>query len=401
MSWLRPTPVVGDATSAAERRADPTAWRFSAADREALYAIVAARRDIRRFRPDPLDPKLVRRVLSAAHTAPSVGHSQPWRFVLVSDETSRERAAVIAERERLRQAGLLDEDSARRMRDLKLDGIRDAPIGIVVCCDRRAHATGVLGRATFPDADMWSCAMAAENLWLAARAEGLGLGWVTLFPPGELAALVELPDGVATLGWLCLGSPDERPPSPGLERAGWSQRLPLGEVVLAERWEGAGPERPPSRLRAPTQADVVAARDESDLLLTSPGSLGVLDRSIERLGALGISGVPAATLVLAGADHPVARHRVSTYPTGVTREVIEASLAGESLGAAAARAVGMGLVVVDAGVNGDPVPGALVCRALGHRGDLLREDALKVSDVVRLIDFGRQIGGGLAARSIV
>jgi nicotinate-nucleotide--dimethylbenzimidazole phosphoribosyltransferase len=394
-------PIVGDVTSASERRADPTGWRFDDAERDALYAIIAARRDVRRFRPDPLDPTLVRRVLAAAHAAPSVGHSQPWRFVLVGDATTRERAAVIAERERLRQAGLLDEDAARRMLDLQLDGIREAPLGIVVCCDRRVEATGVIGRATFPDADVWSCTLAIENLWLAARAEGLGLGWVTLFPPNELADLVNLPEGVETLGWLCLGWPDERHPSPGLERAGWSRRLALDQVILEERWQGAGPERPVSHLRAPEQAAVVAARDESDLLLTSPDSLGALDRTLERLGALGIRGAPAATLVLVGADHPVANHGVSTYRTDVTREILEASIAGESLGAAAAATVGLELVVVDAGVNGEPVPGASMRRPLEPRGDLVRENALAGSDVARLITVGREIGAGTTTAPIV
>jgi nicotinate-nucleotide--dimethylbenzimidazole phosphoribosyltransferase len=125
----------------------------------------------------------------------------------------------------------------------------------VVCCDRRTDAAGVLGRATFPDADVWSCACAIENLWLAARAEGLGLGWVTLFDPAELAGLLRLPDGVVTLGWLCLGWPDERPPEPGLQRAGWSRRLPLYQVVIGERWPAGeqAPAAPPSHLRAPDQ----------------------------------------------------------------------------------------------------------------------------------------------------
>jgi nicotinate-nucleotide--dimethylbenzimidazole phosphoribosyltransferase len=225
-TWARPVPVVGDTSSAAERAAQPQSWRFGDPERRAFYDIVMARRDVRRFRPDPLPPALVERLLAAAHAGPSVGHSQPWRFLLVAEASTRERAALVAERERQRQANLLAEDARRRMLDLQLDGIREAPLGLVVCCDRRAAPAGVLGRATFPDADMWSCACAIENLWLAARAEGLGLGWVTLFPPEELASLVGLPPGVETLGWLCLGWPDELPPGPGLERAGWSRRAP-------------------------------------------------------------------------------------------------------------------------------------------------------------------------------
>ena len=119
------------------------------------------------------------RVLHAGHAAPSVGHSQPWRFLVVDDADLRTRAAAMADTERLRQAGQLDPDSARHLLDLQLEGIREAPVGVVVCCDRRVPAAGVLGRATFPDADVWSCAAAIQNLWLAATAEDLGVGWVS------------------------------------------------------------------------------------------------------------------------------------------------------------------------------------------------------------------------------
>ncbi|HWO63156.1 MAG TPA: 5,6-dimethylbenzimidazole synthase, partial [Umezawaea sp.] len=192
-------------TTAAGRAGDPAGWAFPEERREALYAALGARRDVRRFRPDPVGPDLVNRVLGAAHLAPSVGHSQPWRFVVVREAARRERAALMADRQRLRQAAMMDPDAARRLLDLQLEGIREAPLGVVVCCDRRAAPQGVLGRATFVDTDLWSCACAIENLWLAARAEGLGVGWVTLFEPDELAELIGLPNGVVTLGWLCLG----------------------------------------------------------------------------------------------------------------------------------------------------------------------------------------------------
>lgn len=397
MTWARPVPLVGDTTSAAERAGDPRAWQFDEEHRRALYDVIAARRDIRRFRPDQLEPALVRRVLAAAHVGPSVGHSQPWRFVLVTAPETRERAALVAERERQRQASLLTDDARRRMLDLQLDGIAEAPLGIVVCCDRRTAPAGVLGRATFPDTDMWSCACAIENLWLAARAEGLGMGWVTLFPPDELAGLVGLPSGVETLGWLCMGWPDERPPSPGLERAGWSQRVPLEAVVVHERWDSLGPVPPTSALRAPDQGAVVDARDQADRLLTPPGSLGVLDKALDRLVALGIEAVEKGTLVLVAADHPVTAYAVSTYPSTVTREVLEATVAGESLGAAAALAAGFRVIAVDAGVGGEggPVPGALDLRPLGRRGGLVNDDALSASDVDLLLQRGQRLGLGI------
>lgn len=403
VEWQRPVPLVGDVSAASQRAADPTGWAFPAADRDALYAVVAARRDVRRFRPDPVPNEVLDRVLGAAHSAPSVGHSQPWRFVVVREGVVRERAALMADRQRLRQAAAMAPDAGRRLRDLQLEGIREAPLGVVVCCDRRTDAVGVLGRATFIDADLWSCACAIENMWLAARAEGLGVGWVTLFDPTELADLVGLPDGVVSLGWLCVGWPDERPPQPGLMRAGWSRRLPLAEVVLDERWPTGGqePPSPPSQLRAPDQSAVVATRDEADRLLTPPGSLGALDRALDRVVALGRRELTAGTLVLAAADHPIARHGVSAYPVEVTRQVLAAAAAGQAMAATAARAAGLAVEILDLGVSGDRVPGvtSIVCQ--DPRGNTVDTDAMSTRDVRRLLSAGRDLGARLAQRGLL
>jgi nicotinate-nucleotide--dimethylbenzimidazole phosphoribosyltransferase len=402
MTWARPVPVIGDRTSAEQRANAPAAWAFPAGERDALYRVIGARRDIRRFRPDPVSPEVLTRVLAAAHTAPSVGHSQPWRFIVVTDPASREQASVLADRERHAQAALLAPDSARRLLDLQLDGLREAPVGVVVCCDRRTPAAGVLGRATFPDADLWSCACAIENLWLAARAEGLGLGWVTLFRPADLAGLLGLPDGVVTLGWLCLGWPDERPPSPGLERAGWSRRAPLEEVVFRDRWPDVASAAPPSHLRAPDQQAVVGVRDQADRLLTPPGSLGALDRAVDRVLALtGPATERGGCLLLVGADHPVRAHGVSAYESSVTAEVLAAAVAGSAYGTVTARTAGLRAVVVDAGVGPDPIRGALPARPDGPRGDLVSRDALTAEDTERLLERGRELGHDAAESGLV
>ena len=301
-----------------------------------------------------------------------------------------------------RQAASFSDRSGRQMLDLQLHGIRDAPVGVVVCCDRRTAAQGVLGRATYVDADMWSCACAIENLWLAARVEGVGTGWVTLFQPDELAALIGLPPGVETLGWLCLGWPDERPPEPGLERAGWSTRQPLSDVVLWERWqeERDAPLPPRSHLHVPEPASVVGARDAGEVLLTPPGSLGALDRAVDRMVALGLGSDVPVTAVIAAAGHPVTAHGVSTYDDSVTRQVLEATVAGESLGAVAARLVGADVVAVDAGVPGGPVAGTVPCRPRGARGDLVSSDAVSPPDAVRLVGAGRELGRSLGRRLV-
>ena len=401
-SWARPVPVIGDATSARTRREDPAGWAMGESVVEALESVVGARRDIRRFRPDPVPTELLEAVLEAGHRAPSVGHSQPWRFIVVCDQASRDKAAHLADAARLAQADHLTEDRAARLLDLKLEGLREAPLGIVVACDRRTPALGVLGRATFPDADLWSCATAIENMWLTARAHGLGMGWVTLFDPADLADLFGLPEGVVTLGWLCLGWPDERPPEPGLQRAGWSTKTPLADVVLRERWSERAPAQPVSHLRGPDEHRLVAATDDADDLLAPPDSLGVLDRALNRVVALGDRPIDGGTLVLASADHPVADLGVSPYAVSVTREVTGAAVAGTSMGAVAARTAGLDLRVVDAGVRGDdPVAGAIAARPRDPQGDLASADALTAADVDALLATGRDLGRRSAERGLV
>ncbi|SER80944.1 nicotinate-nucleotide--dimethylbenzimidazole phosphoribosyltransferase [Propionibacterium cyclohexanicum] len=432
--WARPIPTIGDSSSAAQRAGDRAGWAFDAATREALATVLAARRDIRRYRPDAVAAGLVDEVLAAGHAAPSVGQSQPWRFIVVRDPRIRERVAVMSDRERLRQAAQLSPQRARQLLDLQLEGIREAPLGIVVACDRRTPAQGILGRNTFHDADMWSCACAIENMWLTARGAGLGMGWVTLMRPWELAGLLGLPAGVETLGWLCLGWPDERPPFPGLERRGWSRRLPLRDVVMTDRWPHDAPPPPASglattragdegepaatvspgdlvrspsdsRLRsdlvAPGPRRVVHARDRADLMLTAPGSLGVLDQALDRLVAVCGEQVATGTLVIAAADHPVVGRGVSAFDPAVTREVMAASVEGVALGALTARTAGLDVVLVDAGIEGPPLAGTHPMRPRGPRGDLVAASAMTIEDTTRLVDSGRALGASLAAHGLV
>ena len=280
----------------------------------------------------------------------------------------------------------MDDASGRHLLDLQLDGIREAPLGIVVCCDRRANPVGVLGRATFHDADMWSCATAIQNMWLSARSLGLGMGWVTLFEPGDLAALMGLPDGVESLGWMCLGWPDERPPEPGLERAGWSQRLALDAVILSERWPTTSPMPPASRIRGIDRTEAAAARDDADTLLTPVGSLGRLDQAADRVIAHLGPDVDRATLVMVGGDHPIADLGVSAYPRSVTAEVLAASKAGAALGVMAAMTARFDSVVVDAGVS---------------TGNLADTDAMDIAFATRLVADGRRLGCELASSGLV
>lgn len=354
-AWKRPRPLIGDATSAAERAADPAGWAFPADAIENFDRVVAARRDIRRFRPDPIPEETLRQILNAGHQAPSVGHSQPWRFIVVRSQATRDHAAWLADRARLRQADKMNEESARKLLDLKLDGIREAPVGVVLACDRRTHSSGILGRDTFTESDVWSCACAIENMWLAARARGVGMGWVTLFKPEELTELVKAPDGVETLGWLCFGFPDERPPEPGLQRFGWSKKLHLDDVIFDETWQQSAQVTAPAdhgqNPTAPSPQTVVSARDQADNLLTPPGSLGVLDKYLDRITASYDTTPQSAILNVALADHKVADLGVTAFSRSVNQDVLNASRSQVSLGAATAQAAGIDFIVTDCGTS--------------------------------------------------
>jgi nicotinate-nucleotide--dimethylbenzimidazole phosphoribosyltransferase len=214
------------------------------------------------------------------------------------------------------------------------------------------------------------------------------MGWVTLFPPDELGSLLGLPADVVPLGWLCVGWPDERPPAPGLERAGWSKRLPLDDVLIHERWPDStgDPAAPISKLRAPDPQAVVQARDEADELLTPLGSLGALDRVVDRIVALGRSSVRGGSLVLVGGRHPVADLGVSAFPASVTDDVLDAARAGQALGAVAAITAGLAVEVVDAGWG---------------TGNLQDTDALGGDVVDELVREGTEIGRKVGDRGLV
>src|SRR5262249_40649006 len=171
-------------------RAEP----FAEAERQALYRVIEARRDVRHFRPDALPPDVLRRILAAAHLAPSVGFMQPWNFILITSAEVRGR--VRASFEEANRAELDNVPTPQRQelyRRLKLEGILEAPLNVAVTCDRRRDAPFVLGRGPMPETDLFSTCLAVQNLWLAARAEGVGVGWVSILDPQATAELLGLP----------------------------------------------------------------------------------------------------------------------------------------------------------------------------------------------------------------
>jgi len=220
--------------------------RFDDAERHGVYRAIFERRDVRaQFRSDPLSDDLLARLLAAAHHAPSVGFMQPWDFVVVTDRAVRQRVKDGFDRENARAATLHEGERGVLYRRLKLEGILETPLNLCITCDRRRGGPHVLGRNTMLDTDLFSTCLAVQNLWLAARAEGVGVGWVSIVDPAELATLLGLPEGVYPLAYLCLGYVDEFLSEPELARAGWRQRLDLRSLVHRDGWGGGlGPDDP-------------------------------------------------------------------------------------------------------------------------------------------------------------
>ncbi len=214
--------------------ADSARNRFTDPEIAAVYRAIAERRDIRHFLPDPVDEPLLKRLLQAAHLAPSVGFMQPWRFIRISDRALRADIHRLVEAERLETARALGQREDEFLR-LKVEGILDCgELLVAALMDRREEH--VFGRRTMPEMDLASVACAIQNLWLAARAEGLGMGWVSLFDPGELKQLLHMPEGSKPVAILCLGHVERFYPAPMLELEHWAERQPLESLVYENAW---------------------------------------------------------------------------------------------------------------------------------------------------------------------
>lgn len=224
--------------------AQPYPRQFPEEVRRALYDVIYARRDIRsQFRPDPIPDDVLWRILDAAHHAGSVGFMQPWNFLVIRDRQVRQGVHEIFLRENERAAQRFTGERAELYRGLKLEGILETPLNLCVTCDRERHGPEVLGRNTMRDTDLYSTCCAIQNLWLAARAEGIGVGWVSILDPNAVRDLLGVPESHQLVAWLCMGYVESFPGEPELQSKGWLKRLPLQQVIFEDRWQQ------PARLR--------------------------------------------------------------------------------------------------------------------------------------------------------
>jgi nicotinate-nucleotide--dimethylbenzimidazole phosphoribosyltransferase len=388
--------------------------------RRAIYDVIALRRDVRHFHPDGTVPDdVLERILAAAHLAPSVGFSQPWGFIIVRDRVVRER--IRESFLRCRQAEAVRYPPERREAYLahRLEGILDSSLNVCVAVDLRSRGEAILGTTAQPEAVRASACCAVENLWLAARAEGIGVGWVSIVEPAVLRAELGLPPGVEPIAYLCLGRPLAFRTRPMLEETGWRSRRPLAEVVHAhDRWIESEP--PPASAAAPPSTErsarVPAFLEEAKLAamahhatLTKPiGSLGRLEEIAAwyagARGAFPPPPVERAALALFAADHGVVAEGVSAYGSQITAAMVANVMSGGAATNAIAREAGVEILLTDVGIAGDlsaaptdPVVAVQSHRVRSATGNLRRELAMTRAEVERAIDVGAEIARAAAA----
>jgi len=213
---------------------------FSREESQGVYRAIYSRRDIRHFRADPIPEAALGRIIRAAHHGPSVGFMQPWDFILVRDLEVRRQVKELFERERQASACFFDEARRVQYLSLKLEGILEAPVNLCVTCDP-TRGEVVLGRNSVPETDVYSTCCAVQNLWLAARCEGIGVGWVSIIKLPQLRKILGIPPHIVPVAYLCLGYPVEFADRPLLEAVGWRQRLPIHQLVHFDGWQATTP----------------------------------------------------------------------------------------------------------------------------------------------------------------
>jgi 5,6-dimethylbenzimidazole synthase len=210
---------------------------FTEEEKRGLYKAIYERRDVRdRFLPDPVPDNVLHKLLDAAHHAGSVGFMQPWSFIVIRSPEVKERVKALFERADVSAAEVFQGERRELYSRMKLEGICEAPLNVCVTCDPTRNGPHVLGRNTIRETDVYSTCCAIQNLWLSARAEAIGVGWVSIFDPAELRALLRIPSHIILVAYLCLGYVTEFLPRPQLETIGWLPRLPLEELIFEDYW---------------------------------------------------------------------------------------------------------------------------------------------------------------------
>jgi len=389
--------------------------RFDESVRQAVYRVMALRRDVRDFVPGEVDEATVGRLLQAAALAPSVGFSQPWAFVVVRDGAVRSR--IRASFLRCREGEAARYPPARREKYLayKLEGIEESTLNLCVVADLRPRDEAILGTTVQPEAVRASVCCAVQNLWLAARAEGIGVGWVSIVEPAVLREALALPPGVEPVAYLCVGYARDFRDRPMLEETGWLPSRALDDLVHEERWraEPAEPSpAPPARRVEPTSRSLgsvppfdrsgeAAALAHQEFLVKPRGSLGRLEEvAAWYAGAHGAFPAPApdrALLAVFAGDHGVVVEGVSAYPSSVTAAMLATIMAGGAAINVMTTRYAIDLALVDVGVAGDisgvpvhPVVPLTSARVRAGTGNLAHEPAMTRDEALAAMGVGER-----------
>ena len=415
---------------------------FTPEEKSGVYRAIYERRDIRSYLPDAVPDEIILKALDAAHHAPSVGFMQPWNFILIKNKDLRlklyEHFCAVNEKASLNFA----DDRNLKYRSLKLQGILDAPLNILVTCNTNRAGEHVLGRATIRETDIYSTCLAVQNFWLSARAEGLGVGWMSLYEPETVTDIFSLPEGVLPVAYLTVGYPVEFPEDPMLESVGWRQRMELKDIIYHDFWGNSDPltsdaaANPNSNEKirsiddvrggkdglfekkleieqdlnnssvSPSSSSSSSSSDRLDNLIKPAGSLGMLEDYIIRLGEIQNTSVPVLnkkSLVLFAGDHGVTDEGVSAYQKEITARMVYQFLSGGGAVNSIARQNGIDLFIADMGVDHDfaDASGLIHSKISCGTKNFIHEKAMTESETFLAIDAGRNIIKNLERPDII
>ncbi len=401
---------------------DAVPGEFPAAARAWIARLFEVRRDVRHFNPAlPVAEETLRRVLLAAHFAPSVGFSQPWRFVLLRDRARRARIRESFLACRRAEAARFSAQRREQYLSLKLEGIVDAPLNLCVVADLRPQGEAILGTTVQPESVRASVLCAVQNLWLAARAEGLGVGWVSVIEPAVLRAELALPAGVEPVAYLCLGYPARPYLRPMLEEVGWKKRLDLDEVIREERWpletlpcsaisspvdhtlpgdhSLPGDNTLPSLATIPARDREQSEREIWSRMVVPPAACGRMQELATHWAVRRApTERPKSTLLIFAADHGVTVEGVSAYGSVATMAVLSALMAEQSTAAVLAKRFDIPIMLCDVGTASDrtrlpraPTIALLDRRVAAGTQNLRRVAAMSQSECDAALAVGRTL----------
>lgn len=383
-------------------------YEFQSWEKSAIDKVIRERRDIRSFRSEPIQESLIWKILQAGHHAPSVGYSQPWNFLIIQDKAKHREVYEHFVLENQKASQLFPDSKGETYRSLKLQGLLDAPVHVVVTCDSYKNGQHVLGRTSVKEVDEYSVCLAVQNIWLTARAEGIGVGWMSIYDPNVLPKILGMPDEIKIIAYLCLGEPVWFPEIPMLETSGWKKREDLADLVFWENWNQMK-KNDLSDINHQTQAkqdlnlpnhhqtfEIDLVKKRLDEFTKPKSSLGLLEDFVIKLASIQKKPRPYLhnkTVLILAADHGIAESKISAYSQDSTYKMVYQYLAGSGAVNSFARGIGAKFFIADLGVKHHFQDGtALLGRKvrLGTRS-FLKEPALSHKEVKEAIQIGKNL----------